>query len=69
MGNITWKNLYIELNFLNERGEKMKKFLESVAGIILLIRTGTENLLTAVTFTIISVLFTGLSKIKKEIVT
>ena len=46
----------------------MKKFLESVAGIILLIRTGTENLLTAVTFTIISVLFTGLSKIKKEIV-
>ncbi len=47
----------------------MKKFLESVAGIILLIRTGTENLLTAVTFTIISVLFTGLSKIKKEIVT
>ena len=44
----------------------MKKFFESATGIILLIRTGSENLLTAATFTTISVLFMGLSKIKKR---
>ena len=60
--------MYIELNFLNERGEKMKKFFESAAGIILLIGTGSENLLTTAIFIKIFVLFMSLSKIKKETV-
>ncbi len=59
---------YIKLYFLNKRGDKMKNFFESTAGIILLIGTGSENLLTTATFIIIFVLFMGLSKIKKEIV-
>ena len=44
----------------------MKSFFESAAGIILLIGTGSENLLTTATFIKIFVLFMGLSKIEKR---
>lgn len=44
----------------------MKKFFESTAGIILLIGTGSENLLTIAAFVVIAILFMGLSKIKKR---
>lgn len=59
---------YIKLYFLDEKGDKMKKFFESATGIILLIGIGSKNLLTAATFLVIVLLFMGLSKIKKEIV-